>query len=58
MIARYAEGPMAIWYWPVLIIGAGLSFWPLNLLFNLVGAIAVLAIIFHSNRYNKALAQH
>ena len=58
MIARYAEGPMAIWYWPVLIIGAGLSFWPLNLLFNILGAIAVLAIIFHSNRCNKVHSQH
>jgi TRAP-type uncharacterized transport system fused permease subunit len=58
MIARYTEGPMAIWYWPVLIIGAGLSFWPLNLIFNLVGAIAVLAIIFHSSRCNRVLAQN
>jgi TRAP-type uncharacterized transport system fused permease subunit len=52
LIARFAEGPMALWYWPILAIGTVLSFWPLDLMLNMIGAAFVLVIIIHSFRFN------
>ena len=56
MIARFAEGPMAFWYWPILSVGAILSFWPLNLLMNMFGALFVLVTVIHSHIRNSAAA--
>ena len=56
LIARFAEGPMAFWYWPILSVGAILSFWPLDLLMNMFGALFVLVTVIHSHIRNSAAA--
>jgi TRAP transporter 4TM/12TM fusion protein len=53
VIARYAEGPLAIWSWPCLIGGATLCFVPLDLLFNLAGAVLVSSVAFWTHRQNQ-----
>ena len=53
VIARYAEGPLAIWSWPCLIGGAILCFVPLDLLFNLAGAVLVSSVAFWTHRQNQ-----
>ena len=53
VIARYAEGPLAIWSWPCLIGGAILCFVPLDLLFNLAGAVLVSSVVFWTHRQNQ-----
>jgi TRAP-type uncharacterized transport system fused permease subunit len=52
LIARFAEGPMTNWYWPTLVAGIVLSFWPLDLMLNMLGAVSVLMVIIHSHRHN------
>ena len=49
-IQNYAEGPLKIWYWPM--IGAGVigSFWPLNWTANLIGAAFIIAVVVLSAR--------
>ena len=56
LIARFAEGPMAFWYWPILSAGAILSFWPLDLLMNIFGALFILVTVIHSHIWNSAAA--
>ena len=56
LIARFAEGPMAFWYWPILSAGAILSFWPLDLLMNMFGALFVLLTVIHSHIRNSTAA--
>lgn len=53
LIARYAEGPLTIWSWPCLIGGAILCFVPLDLLFNLAGAVLVSSVVFWTHRQNQ-----
>ncbi|MDG2196276.1 MAG: TRAP transporter fused permease subunit [SAR324 cluster bacterium] len=55
LIARFAEGPMTSWYWPMLVAGIVLSFWPLDLMLNMLGAVSVLMVIIHSHRSNLAI---
>lgn len=53
LIARYAEGPLTIWSWLCLIGGAILCFVPLDLLFNLAGAVLVSSVVFWTHRQNQ-----
>jgi TRAP transporter 4TM/12TM fusion protein len=56
LIARFAEGPIALWHWPMLLAGAILSFWPLDLMMNMFGATFVLGTIIQSHRSNSTVA--
>lgn len=54
LIQRYAEGPVAWWTYPILIVGGALSFIPLNLLANVAGALLVAACIYVSVRKGQS----
>lgn len=53
LIQTYAEGPLNIGLYAMLIIGGIGSFWPLNWATNLVGAVLILAVIIISSRALK-----
>ena len=53
LIARYAEGPLTIWNWPCLVGGAILCFVPLDLLFNVAGAVLVSSVVVWTHRQNQ-----
>lgn len=53
MISRFAEGPLAVWHWFLLIGGAVLCFIPLDWLMNLAGALSVLLVIFLTHKQNQ-----
>jgi len=50
MIQNHSEGPLRLWYWPILIAGAVGSFWPLNLIANGVGAALIICVLVLSLR--------
>lgn len=54
LVQNYAEGPMKIWFIPILILGAVGAFWPLNLMANIGGAILVVGVIMMSKRHGSA----
>lgn len=54
LIQTYAEGPLNIGLYAMLIIGGIGSFWPLNWAANLVGALLILAVIIISSRALKS----
>ena len=53
MISGFAEGPLAVWHWFLLIGGAALCFTPLDWLMNLAGALSVLLVIFLTHKQNQ-----
>jgi TRAP transporter 4TM/12TM fusion protein len=53
LIQRYAEGALHWWHYPLLLIGAGLAFMPLEWMFNLVGAAMVVLVVALSARSNR-----
>lgn len=53
LIQRFAEGPLPIWAYPVLVMSAAACFYPLDLILNLVGALGVAGIIYYSR--NKTI---
>jgi TRAP-type uncharacterized transport system fused permease subunit len=55
LIQNYAEGPLRIWHYPLLIAGVIAAFWPLQILINIVGAILVTIVVVNSSRSNAAL---
>jgi TRAP-type uncharacterized transport system fused permease subunit len=55
VIARFAEGPLALWHWPLLVIGAVLCYVPLDLLLNGVGALLVTLVVWLTYRQNDFL---
>ena len=57
LLQRYSEGPMPIWLYPVMIGGAALSFWPMELAANIAGAITVSSVVFFTSRAAKRKAQ-
>jgi len=57
IIARFAEGPLAVWHWPLLVLGAVLCFIPLDLISNVIGALLVSAVIFLTHRRNQFFTQ-
>lgn len=54
IIQTYAEGPLNIGLYALLILGGIGSFWPLNWAANLAGAALVLAVVIISSRALKA----
>ena len=57
LLQRYSEGPMPIWLYPVMIGGAALSFWPMELAANIAGAVTVSSMVFFTSRAAKRRAQ-
>ena len=53
-IQNYSEGPLKLWYWPLIIGGVVGSFWPLNWIANIVGAVLIVAVVILSSR-NKSV---
>ena len=53
IISRFAEGPLAVWHWPLLIGGAVLCFMPLDWLMNLAGASCISLVIFSTHKQNQ-----
>ncbi len=53
LIQWYAEGPIGIVTVPLLVIGAIGAYWPLALLPNILGAVAVLVVIVMSSRHKN-----
>ncbi len=45
MIQRYAEGPLPIWAYPLLIAACAAAFYPLDIWTNMAGAITICAVI-------------
>ena len=57
VVQRHSEGPMAVWLFPVMIAGAALSFWPLELVANIAGAVIVSSVVFVTSRAAKRKAK-
>lgn len=53
LIQRYSEGPLRPWHYPLLCLGAMGSFYPLVWSYNIVGAVLVLSVLWHSKLYKK-----
>ncbi len=50
LIQLYAEGPLKVWHYPMLLVGAVGCYWPLNWAANLGGAAVVVAVVLMSRR--------
>lgn len=50
LLQRHAEGPLALWHWPLIVIGAVGCYWPLAWLPNLIGASAVILLVVTTRR--------
>lgn len=50
LLQRYAEGPLRLWHYPLLLVAMAGTFYPLHWLANIVGAIMVILIIWHSKQ--------
>ena len=57
LVQRHSEGPLAIWLYPVMIYGAVLSFWPLDLMANIAGAAIVSSVVVFTSRVAKRRAR-
>ncbi|MDA1311303.1 MAG: TRAP transporter fused permease subunit [Proteobacteria bacterium] len=57
LIQRYSEGPIPLWLYPVFIAGGALSFVPLNLPLNALGALLVAASIVITSRAARQVEQ-
>lgn len=57
LVQRHSEGPLAIWLYPVMICGAVLSFWPLDLMANIAGAAIVSSVVVFTSRVAKRRAR-
>jgi TRAP transporter 4TM/12TM fusion protein len=57
IVQRHSEGPMLVWLYPVLAAGAALSFWPMELMANIIGAVLVSAVVFYTSRAGKRKAR-
>lgn len=53
LIQRYAEGPLRLWHYPLLVFGAVGAFYPLVWSYNLIGAALVLFVLLYSKLYKK-----
>ena len=53
IIARFSEGPLALWHWPLLVVGSALCFVPLDLMSNIVGAMSVSIVAVLTHRRNQ-----
>ncbi len=50
LLQRHSEGPLQLWMYPLLIVAAAGAFYPLNWVFNLVGALLVVWIVWCSKK--------
>ncbi len=50
LLQRHSEGPLQLWMYPLLIVAAAGAFYPLNWVFNLVGALLVVCIVLYSKK--------
>ena len=53
LIQRYSEGPLSLWHYPVLVIGAAGAFYPLVWSYNIVGAAMISFVIWQTQLYKK-----
>ena len=53
LIQRYAEGPIPLWLYPILVAGGAASFWPLDLIVNIPGAVVVMLVVLLTSRIGK-----
>ena len=53
LIQRYAEGPITLWLYPILVAGGAASFWPLDLIVNIPGAVVVTLVVLLTSRIGK-----
>ena len=53
IIARFSEGPLALWHWPLLVVGSVLCFLPLDLMSNVIGSISVSIVAVLTHRRNQ-----
>ena len=51
LVQNYAEGPLKIWHYPLLILGILGTFYPLNILANLIGAILITVVVVFTHKY-------
>ena len=56
LIQRYSEGPLALWHYPVLIVGAVGAFYPLVWSYNIGGAILIALVLWHTQRARELVA--
>ncbi len=57
LVQNYAEGPLKIWHYPLLLLGMIGAFWPLYWIANIVGAALVMFIFITTNRANTLLRE-
>jgi len=57
LIQRYSEGPLRIWHYPVLVIGAMGAFYPLHWMANIGGAGLVLLVLWHTVLTSKTVEE-
>jgi len=50
LLQRYAEGPLAVWHWPLVAAGILGCYWPLAWMPNLIGAACVIVLIVTTRR--------
>ncbi len=54
LLQRYAEGPVRLWYYPLLLVAMVGAFYPLHWAGNILGALIVVLIVWHSKRAAKS----
>ncbi len=57
LLQRYAEGPLKLWQYPVLIVSMAGAFYPLNWWFNIAGAVGVVLVLWFSIVQGSKFAQ-
>lgn len=55
LIQRHSEGPLRLWFYPILVAGGAGCFWPLNLAANLAGAAAIILVVALSSRLQPSV---
>ena len=50
LLQRYAEGPLRIWHYPLLLVAMAGTFYPLHWVANIIGAVLVVFIIWQSKQ--------
>lgn len=50
LVQRYAEGPLSLWHYPLIIVGGFLSFVPLHLIANIGGAALMVLVVMLSKK--------
>jgi TRAP-type uncharacterized transport system fused permease subunit len=54
LVQRHSEGPLSLWLYPLLLAGGAACFWPLNLVANVPGAVAIVLVVILSSRSARA----